>query len=285
MRGRDEDAVGAQAGAGDALEDRLGHRVRDAAEVDLHERELPRRRLEHERPRLHPRVDPAARDERLRVQAGVGVGDDLEAEVRRVLGVGDAGARGVGEHRRADRRREVGRRRGADLRRDRVGRAAGGEVAAQGAPRADGRAGQRRVAPRRALEAGRAGDHRQAGEPAVPDRAPARARQAEPHRARAAQPDGALAREADGRGTHGPHGRREDDARAAAARHPDAQRAAVQQRRLARVEDPDGERRRGGAGALGCPGRGAGRRGEREGGHDRGERSPGDTHPSHGAGP
>jgi hypothetical protein len=42
---------------------------------------FPAGRLEDERPRPHARVDARGSRRSLRVQAGVGVGDDLEAEV------------------------------------------------------------------------------------------------------------------------------------------------------------------------------------------------------------
>jgi hypothetical protein len=106
--GRQQDAVRGDLRAGDAPGDLLGQRVRDAAEVGLHERELAPVLLEHERPGLHARVDALAGHERLGVEVLVGIGDDLQRPVD--VAAGDGRPRRVGEHRRADRRRDVGAR-------------------------------------------------------------------------------------------------------------------------------------------------------------------------------
>ena len=94
------------AGRADPVEHRLRQRVRQPAEVGLRERELLAAALEDDGARPHARVDALARDEALRVEVRVGVGDDLE-RVLQVRRVRDLRPRGVGEHRRADRRRDV----------------------------------------------------------------------------------------------------------------------------------------------------------------------------------
>jgi hypothetical protein len=125
VRRRQHDPVALDPRGGHALGDLLRERVRHAAKVGLHERELAARRLENDRSRTHARVDAAARDERLGVHVLVGVGDDLHRQLRCVARIGDAGARRVGEHRGGDRRRDV------DVRD--AGPQGGGRVGAAGA--------------------------------------------------------------------------------------------------------------------------------------------------------
>jgi hypothetical protein len=112
VRGRQQEALAVDARRRHALQDLLGHRVGQAAQVRLHERELAAGGLQDDRSRAHACVDAAAGHERLGVQVLVGIGDDLHRQLRGVLRVGQSRPRRVGEQRRPHGRGDV-RARGA----------------------------------------------------------------------------------------------------------------------------------------------------------------------------
>ena len=129
VRGRQEEVVGRDPGVGDPLLDLLGQRVGQPAEVGLDHGVALAVALEDQRARQYASVDPVAGPEGLGVVAGVGVEDDLVAAPGDEVGIGaeDERARRVGEHRRGDRRRDVGGRRAGEQRlRPRVGDAGEG---------------------------------------------------------------------------------------------------------------------------------------------------------------